>query len=110
MAWQLANSVVRLLNCFHWETERESERERERVAKGWAGGGIELTLEIKLAECDHVRRRAGDRACSPDNRGCIFPYASNNIEENFSSFDGIDLVVINARNVISGMHVMTNRG
>jgi len=68
-----------------------------------------LTLEIKLAECDHVRRRVGSCVLS-DSRGCIFPHTSNNIEENFSSFDRIDLVIISARNVISGVRVVTNRG
>lgn len=72
------------------------------------GREIELALEIKLAECDHVRGKR-DRACSPTTIDAFFCTRAI-IEKNFSSFDRIHLVTINGRNVISGVHVVTNRG
>lgn len=55
---EFSSSIIKLFPLGGKKMGREGGRE------GWRGREIELTLEIKLAECDHVRGKR-NRACSP---------------------------------------------
>lgn len=51
---EFSSSIIKLFPL--GDRKRERKRLKKRKRKRWTGGEIELTLEIKLVECDHVRR------------------------------------------------------